>query len=158
MLAFQFKVTLWVGGGVPVPDIVSVVGELVAVLVKATVPEVVPVDWGVKDKFMVALCPEPIVIGREMPLTENSALLMVSDAIVTGPPLADRVTAWDWLVPTTTFPKLTVAGLEESCPGVAPVPLSATETLEFDAFDVIERFPVAAPLEVGVKVTGKLTL
>lgn len=57
-----------------------------------------------------------------------------------------------------TLPKLMVDGLKASCPATVPVPVSATEVGEFDAVELIESVPVAAPAEVGANVTLKVRL
>lgn len=62
------------------------------------------------------------------------------------------------LLPAVTLPKLRLAGLAASWPGVTPVPARGTLREVLDAFDAMARLPLAALPEVGVKVTLKLTL
>jgi hypothetical protein len=53
--------------------------------------------------------PAATVAGNEMPDSVNS-FAMLSDEIVTAEPVAFRVPLSEALEPTTTFPKLNVAG------------------------------------------------
>ena len=62
------------------------------------------------------------------------------------------------LLPGATFPKLRLAGLVVSWPGVVPVPESATLRAEFEALEVMARLPLAPLPEVGAKVTLRLAL
>src|SRR5215471_17342062 len=62
------------------------------------------------------------------------------------------------LLPVVTLPKDKLAGLDATVPGAAPVPLSDTFTVGLEAFEVIARFPLAAPLELGANVTLKVAL
>jgi hypothetical protein len=61
-------------------------------------------------------------------------------------------------VPTTTLPKLTLDGDTPICPGTAPVPVSATDRVELDAFELIVSFPVTDPLVCGLKLTLNVAL
>ena len=81
-------------------------------------------------------------------------LLPVMDAAAV--PGLERVTVVGALVlPTATFPKLTLAGLALSVPCV-PVPLRAIVAGEPGALLVIEMLPVALPADVGANVTVKV--
>jgi hypothetical protein len=54
-------------------------------------------------------------------------------------------------LPTATVPKLTEVGETVICPaGWVPVPLSATLTFGFEAFETTAKLPDDAPLAVGV--------
>ena len=59
----------------------------------------------------------------------------------------------DELLPTCTLPKLRLDGLAVREPGVTPVPLNAMFSVGLLALLMIARFPLAAPAEVGAKVT-----
>lgn len=62
------------------------------------------------------------------------------------------------MLPTVTFPKLRVAGLEARAPGVTPVPVSGMVRVGFDELEVTVRLPLALPEATGLKLTLKLTL
>ena len=62
------------------------------------------------------------------------------------------------LVPTGIVPKLMLPGETISCPGLAPVPDSATLIVGSEAFDVNVRLPLDVPLEVGAKATLRVKL
>ena len=57
-----------------------------------------------------------------------------------------------------TVPRFMLAGESDSVPAVAPVPLSATFTVGFEAFEVIDRVEVMAPAVAGANVTDRFTL
>jgi hypothetical protein len=85
-------------------------------------------------------------------------LLILAEETVTDAPLAFRLPGSAALDPTTTLPKLRLAGDTDNCPGAVPVPESAILSVELDAFDTTDRFPLAAPALVGVKVAVNVTL
>ena len=62
------------------------------------------------------------------------------------------------MVPRGTFPKLKLAGVADSAPGVVPVPMSAAEMLASAALDVTRLEPAAAPANAGLNVTMKTAL
>jgi hypothetical protein len=93
----------------PVPVSDWTAGEFVALLVNDRLPEATPLDWGVKVTVKEADAPAAMVAGSEIPDRENS-LLMLSDEIVTAVPVAFKWPFNEELEPTTTFPKLNVAG------------------------------------------------
>jgi hypothetical protein len=83
----------------------------------------------------------------------------VAAVIVTvEPPELVKVSDNVWLLPTCTLPKLRLAAVAVSEPGVTPVPESGTFNVGFDALLIMERFPPTDPPVVGVKVTLKVTL
>jgi hypothetical protein len=91
-LAFQAKSTLCGDGEKPVPTIEAVVREFAPVLFRVRIPVPEPDDWGLKIRVIEVLPPAAIVVGRDIPLIENSLLLMFADDTVTGPADAERVT------------------------------------------------------------------
>jgi len=95
---------------VPVPVSDWTVGEFVALLVKDRLPEAAPLAWGVKVTVKEADEPAPMVAGSEIPESTNSLFVMLADETVTAAPVAFSVPLSEELVPTTTFPKLSVAG------------------------------------------------
>ena len=126
-------------------------------LVKDKLPETAPLDCGVKVTVKEADEPAAMVAGSAIPDRTNS-LAMLSDETVTAPPVAFKVPFSDELEPTTTFPKLKVAGETASWPGAVPVPESATLSPELDAFETIDTLPLATPALVGANVTVNVTL
>lgn len=134
------------------------VGELEALLAKVNVAEVAPLACGVKVTLKEADCPAARVTGSEIPESTNSALFRLAELTVTEAPLAVRLPPSDAFAPTTTLPKLKLAGETASCPGVVPVPLSAIFSVELEAFEMTARFPLAAPPADGVKVAVNVTL
>jgi hypothetical protein len=69
---------------------------------------------------------------------------------ITLEPDAVRLAVVLRLVPTTTVPKLWLFGVTDNCPLAVPVPDSETVTFELEAFDMIDREPVALPADCGV--------
>jgi hypothetical protein len=102
--------------------------------------------------------PAGSVIGSEIPDTTNSALLTPNDVMLTGEPLAVTVPLSDAVEPTATLPKLRVVGETANWPRAAPVPDNVMFAGEFDAFDMTDNVPLAAPPLGGVNVAVKVTL
>lgn len=63
-------------------------GVFAALLVSERTALAVPEDCGAKVTVTGTLCPAGIVIGKETPVSENSALLRLADETVTLEPLA----------------------------------------------------------------------
>jgi len=100
---------------IPVPLKLMVAGEPGALLVIEMEPLADPLVVGVNVALNVVLCPAAIVIGVVMPLFPNPVPVMVTAETVTlAVPEFVSVIVWDPLLPTATFPKLTVEGLTES--------------------------------------------
>ena len=83
---------------------------------------------------------------------------MAAVMVTLDPPELVRVSESVWLLPTCTLPKLRLAAVAVSDPGVTPVPESGTFNVGFDALLVMERLPLADPPVVGVNVTLKVAL
>ena len=98
------------------------------------------------------------VAGSEIPESTNSLLFRLAEETVTDAPLAVRLPFSDEFDPTVTLPKLRLVGDTAKVPAAVPVPESAMLSVEFDAFDATDRFPLAAPALVGAKVAVKVTL
>jgi hypothetical protein len=122
VLAFQVSVTLCCDGAVPVPPKDSATEPFMALLLKTRVADALPEACGAKVTLNEALCPDAIVSGEESPLTENSVPVMLAEDTVTGPLVAVNLAVCFWLDPTVTFPKLMLAGLTASWPGVTVLP------------------------------------
>src|SRR5258708_28520621 len=149
VLGSQLKVTLCRTPGVPVPAIGTLALELIALLTKVNAPVALPGDAGLKVRIREAVRPEGIVIGSDIPLVANSALLIVAEDSVIGPPAAKSVFTCFWVLPTATFPKLIAVELTLSSPGKKAVPASMRESLGLEAFDSIASLPQETPLELG---------
>ncbi len=158
--AFQFRVTLCCAGAVPAPLKDSATEPLTALLAKVRVAEVLPDTFGANVTPNETLCPEAIVSGKEIPLNENSVPIMPGEDSVTEPLLALKVAVFFRLEPTVTFPKLMLAGLTASWPGVTVLPESGIETEGLAAFELIERAPLIVPVDddSGANVTLKVKL
>ena len=104
------------------------------------------------------LCPAVIVTGREIPVSENSALLRLADETVTLAPAALRLLDWLTLVPTVALPKLNVVGAMVSVPGAVPVPESETFKVELEAFDTTAMPPLRLAADCGANNALKVTL
>ena len=98
------------------------------------------------------------VVGREIPESTNSLPFRLAEETVTDAPLAVRVPFSEEFDPTTTLPKLRLVGDTANVPTAVPVPESAMVSVELDAFEATDRFPLAAPALVGAKVAVKVTL
>ena len=85
-------------------------------------------------------------------------MFRLAEETVADAPLAVRVPLSAELDPTVTLPKLRLVGDAANWPADVPVPESAILSGEFDAFDTTDRFPLAAPALVGVKVAVNVTL
>ena len=72
-------------------------------------------------------------------------------------PLFLRVITSELLLPTTTLPNATLAGLAKPSDCI-PVPLSAIVAGDPDALLAMEMVPVALPSAVGAKATEKVPL
>jgi hypothetical protein len=111
VLAFQERLTLCCGGGVPLPVSGICMVEFVALLTKEAPAEAAPLVCGVKVTVNEADWPGGIVTGSEGPPTANSEVLAVAEETNTLDPVALRVAFMELLWPTTTFPKFKVLGL-----------------------------------------------
>src|SRR5882724_11691105 len=141
-LAVQDRSTLCDWGAWPVPVSVSTVGEFEALLKKVRLPLAAPLAFGVKVTVKEADCPAAMVFGNVIPESTNSLLLLLPEVTVTDAPVAVRLPGSGTPTPTVTLPKLNVVGETESWPGAAPVPVSPTLRVEFDASERIARFPL----------------
>lgn len=102
--------------------------------------------------------PTASVAGNEIPLRANSALVLVPEEIVTDEPLALSMPDRDAGDPVLTLPKFKAVGVSVNCPGVLPLPLSATFSCGLEASERTVRFPVIEPAMLGVKTTPKVRL
>jgi hypothetical protein len=95
-----------------------------------------------------------MVTGRDSPLRLNLALFELTAVTVTPAPLATRLPNAVPLIPTTTLPMPSGAGVTASVPAVpVPVPESGMVRVAFDAVELIVMLPLRVPLAVGVNFT-----
>jgi hypothetical protein len=153
LLGFQLSVTLCCGGALPVPLTARIAGEFEASLTKLRFPDAAPDADGVNVAVNDAEVPAVMVLGKLMPLTENSLFVVPIDVTVTELPLAVSVPVKLWFSPTTTLLKVIGFGETASCPGAAPVPLRFTDNEGFDPFDTTASDPLATPPDCGANVT-----
>ena len=155
-LSFHERTTSCRGAAVPVPETTSLTAVPEAELVNEIVPDAPPLACGVKFTLNGTLFPAATVIGNEIPLRLNSALLRVADFTVTLVPFALRVAGVDSVAPTTTFPKFKVAGVTLNWPAEAPVPERGTVTELPEEPRVKDSVPLALPVDAGAKITLKV--
>ena len=134
------------------------VGEFAALPTKDTAAAAGPEDCGENVTANGTDCPTAMVVGSERPLTVNSVLVRVIEEIVTGDPVALKVPLMDSLDPVVTLLKLSVVGITANCPGAVSLPDSGRFSCEFDASEVITRFPEAGPEATGTNTTLKVRL
>jgi hypothetical protein len=157
VLPVHERFTECTGAGVPVPVSASVVGELVALLVKLNVAVTVTAAVGVKFTVKGTLFPAAIVMGRDKPLMVKTELFVLAPVTVTLAPLALRLPDAVPLSPTTTLPKESVDGFTESCPWLTatPVPVSDSVVVPGVALLVKLSFAFAVPVADGLNFTVK---
>jgi hypothetical protein len=112
-------------------------------------PLMVAVEVGVKIALKATPPPAGMVVAVERPVILNPAPggVTCENVRVELPPFW-RVMVCELLVPFTTVPKLTLAGVAEICAWV-PVPESGIVSGEFEALLVTVRVPVTAPSDFG---------
>ena len=127
MLGCHDKLTLCVTSAIPEPVRDSLTVEVL--VENESVADAVPLLCGLKSTVYGRLWPAAIVVGRDIPLKENSELLLPAEVTVTLDPAAVRLAVLDTVVPTFTFPNDMLAGVTLSCPEIVPVPLRGIDTL-----------------------------
>jgi hypothetical protein len=137
----------------PVPDIETVDGEFVALLVIVTLPVWTPIPCGAKSTVRTADWLGPIFMPSETPLTLKPVPETATPEIVTAKfPLSVKVVFREPMLPTATLPSLRLAGLEEiASVAIIPDPLRDIETVA--TLLPIETEPWTAPVTVGEKAT-----
>jgi hypothetical protein len=127
-------------------------------LLMFTLPVSLPTVDGANTTLNAAVFPGATVAGIGIPLTLKFAPLspiceIVSEAV----PVFVTVKLWDFVCPSTTLPKLKLAG-ETDNPACVPVPFRAILSDGFDALLAIVIDPVVLPDELGVNVALRVTL
>jgi hypothetical protein len=125
---------------------------------KEIVPDAAPAVCGVNVSVSDTVWPAAIVVGREIPLRPNSALVDVAEEMVTPDPVAVTVAGMLLLVPTGTPPKSKVLALEVNCPAETPAADKAIFRDRVPAFETTAIVPEMFPLAIGVHRTLNVTL
>lgn len=142
----------WEAVAVPLSPILS--GDPGALLVTETEPVSLPEAVGANVTVNEVVAPG-FSVPAVKPLSENPVPeALAAETETDAVPVFVSVTEVDFVLPTRTLPKLTLDGLAERAPCV-PVPLSAMETVGFDALDEIVMLPDWLPVVVGAKVAVK---
>src|SRR5713101_92718 len=146
-----------ISGCTPVPDS-AIATVLLALLATLALPVTLPELAGAKATLNVAVCPGPSVVVS--PLVMNPVGMPIAEMLTLVLPVLASVTVCALLLPPTgIFPKLSEAGLAESCKVEAtPVPLRATLVGEFGALLAKEMLPVREPVLAGVNATSRFAL
>src|SRR5712692_2720373 len=132
-------------------------GEPGALLLIETLPLALPTVVGEYVALNEVLCPGLRVSGTVMPLMGNPVPEALAAEIVTlAVPEFVNVTVCDPLLPTSTLPKLTLAGLGVSCP-CTPAPLREMAAGELVALLVTLTLPVTLPVTPGANSTFSVT-
>ena len=143
----------------PVPDNGMFSAEFAALDVMAKLPVTLPLAVGENITLKPTLWPAVSVVGKVKPLTLNPEPIALAAEIVTlVPPELVRVSVRGALLPVVTLPKPRLVGVDVSCPGVMPIPVSGTLSVEFAALEVMAKLPVTPPPAVGENFVLKLTL
>jgi hypothetical protein len=143
----------WPATVVPVPDKDIVRDGLDAFEVIEILPLAVEADGGVNVTLNVLLWPAFKLSGTAIPLkVKPDPVAVTCEIVMPEPPELVNVSFCVELLPTTTFPKVMLAGLGDREPAVTPVPVSEIFSVEFDAVLVNAILPVTAPAACGEKV------
>ncbi len=107
----------------------------VALLLMITLPVTLPEAAGLNPTVKFDVCPADSVSGNEIPLSLKPVPLTVAlEIVVLAVPVFFNCTVCEFVVPFTTVPKLTLAGVVASVPAaVTPVPLT-----EYSALPLLE--------------------
>lgn len=116
VLAIQFNVAECEIGWTPVPDRVTVAGELVALLVTVTLPVTLPVPDGANVTLSVAVCPGVRICPVEIPASgvNPAPEMVIFETVTLEFPALVNVTPRVVLLPMLTFAKLRLVELKLS--------------------------------------------
>ena len=138
---------------VPAPLNATEFGEFGALLATSTLPVRLPAVVGANKTLNVALCPEAIVAGVFSPLALKPAPETVNcDTVRLAVPVFVIVKTCDLVWPSTTLPKLKVAG-ETLSPAAAPVPVKLIVSGDPCASLLTVIVPTALPAAAGANFT-----
>jgi len=126
-------------------------------LVMETLPLALPVTDGANCALNVVLPPAASVSGTDKPVRLNPVPEALAAEMVTlAVPELLNVMVCVPLLPTSTLPKLTLAGLGVSCP-CTPVPARERAAGELVALLVTLTLPVTLPVTPGANNTFSVT-
>src|SRR5258708_3159721 len=141
----------------PVPLRARVRGGPGALLLMETLPLALRVAEGANCALNVVLCPAASVSGTDKPaMPKPVPEALAAEMVTLAVPEFVNVTVCDPLLPTSTLPKLTLAGLGVSCP-CTPVPAREMAAGELVALLVTLTLPVTLPVTPGANNTFSVT-
>jgi hypothetical protein len=159
VLAVHPRVTECCTAATPVPETEMLAGEAVALLVIVTVPLAAVVPVGANVTVSVTFCPGVSVSGGVTPLMPKPkpVVTLAPEIVKFALPLLVSVTVCVPVVPSVTFPKLTLFELTPRTRVAAtPVPVNGSAVGEVDTLLTIETLPLTAVVPVGAKFTLKV--
>ena len=140
----------------PVPVRGIAVGEVAKLLTSETLPLTAVVPVGVNCTLKVEEAPAAIFSGKVSPDTLNPVPVGVAAEIVSvALPVFFTVIVWEFVLPSTTLPKLTLDGVKliRGAGAAAPVPVRLSVVGEPAALLVKTTLPLTAVVPVGANVT-----
>lgn len=142
------------------PVSVIVAGELLALLVTATLPAAAPADVGVRLTVNVADCPGIKVVFGATPLSlYPGPETATCEIVIFEFPTFVSVTFCELVFVRATLPKLKLAGLAVRSRAVdMPVPLRGIDRGEPGALLVKVMLPLVFPVELGAKTALNVVL
>src|SRR5215831_12217882 len=108
-------------GAVPLPDRITEMFAVTALLVMATVPVAFPAALGLKSMVSVRLCPGARLAGNVTPVMLNAwpdTVTWETSIVAVWAAPFERVSDMDLVLPTCTLPKVMVEALTDKLPGV----------------------------------------
>jgi hypothetical protein len=136
----------------PVPVSATVAGDPGALLVMVRLPLALAADVGENCALNVLACPGFKVSGRVNPVVLNTLpATLTCETVNAAVPVLLSWMVWESVVPTTTLPKLKLAGvmLNAAC---TPVPVTGMTALAPWVFETV-TFPLTFSLLVGLNFT-----
>ncbi len=140
----------------PVPVRGIAVGEVAKLLTSETLPLTAVVPVGANCTLKVEVDPAAIFSGRVSPDTLNPVPAGVAAEIVSvALPVFFTVIVWEFVLPSTTLPKLTLDGVKliRGAGAAAPVPVRLSVVGDPAALLVNTTLPLTAVVPVGANVT-----
>ena len=136
----------------PVPVSATVAGEPGALLVIVRLPLALPVDAGANCTLKVVDCPALTDSGRVNPLVlKPLPVTLTCETVNVAVPVLLSWMVWEFVVPTTTLPKLKLDGVMVNA-ACTPVPVTGITALAPCVFKTV-TFPLTLSPVVGLKVT-----
>lgn len=150
LLAAQLRLTEWAAAATPAPVTRIANGELVALLVTATLPLTLPALVGANRTVTDVDWPGFSVV-LTAPLADTPVPLNERPEIVTFEfPVSVKVMVAEELLPTVTFPKFSVVALAEIT-REPDTPVPVTGMVIVGKFPATEAVPLTAPAVLGEK-------